>query len=75
MSHQYKHQYIRAKKPTAARMDANMCYVSLAAIVLGGCVGGTSYEPCPEVVVYLTFADSVLVTDSIDYAPTCRSVQ
>lgn len=40
-------------------------------LVLAGCVDGTPYAPCPNVVVYMSVSDSVLVTDSINHRPEC----
>ena len=45
----------------------------LVLLLLVGCANGTPYEPCPTVIVYVSFADSAtLVTDSIDYTPECE---
>ena len=51
----------------------------LALLLLAGCVNGTPYgptAPCPNVIVYVSFADSVtLVTDSINYPLDCKDNQ
>ena len=38
----------------------------LLALILGGCVDGLPYDPCPTVTVYMS-VDTVFVTDSIVY--------
>ena len=41
-------------------------------LALAGCVNGTPYEPCPNVVVYMSVSDTTLVTDSTDHTPECE---
>lgn len=48
-----------------------MRYLALL-LALTACVNGTPYEPCPTVIVYVSFADTTMVTDSIDYTPECE---